>query len=196
MHLCSTLLVFAGRCRLPKRFFPGWLCRFKGLLVPVRREIFRSKILPVTSWQLTNKKVSDISRCFRHSICQSFFSAGIYDMIQIHSGETSRTRDFVARSVAARPHALKLASLNFRTYERSTCSKSTVDSVFKCALIFEVPGPFPPSLLTRLSNVKYHGGLFLKLFILNSHARSSVPPQNSIPQPVPNSNPHSCMRNE
>ena len=109
------------------------------------------------------------------------FSACIYDMIQIHSGETSRPRDFVACSVAARPHALKLASLNFRTYERSTCSKSTVDSVFKCALIFEVPGPFLPSLLTSLSNVKYHGGLFLKFFIFNSHARSSVPPQNSIP---------------
>ena len=32
-------------------------------------------------------------------------------MIQIHSGKTSQPRDFVARSVAARPHALKLALL-------------------------------------------------------------------------------------
>ena len=32
-------------------------------------------------------------------------------MIQIHSGETSRPRDFAARSVAARPDALKLALL-------------------------------------------------------------------------------------
>ena len=29
-------------------------------------------------------------------------------MVQIHLGETSRPQDFVARSVAARPHALKL----------------------------------------------------------------------------------------
>ena len=34
-------------------------------------------------------------------------------MIQIHADETSRPRDFVARSVAARPRALKLASLTF-----------------------------------------------------------------------------------
>jgi len=30
-------------------FLPGWLCHFKGLFMPVRREIDRSKILPVTS---------------------------------------------------------------------------------------------------------------------------------------------------
>ena len=44
-----------------------------------------------------------------------FFPAWIYNYIkiQIHSGEISRPRDFVARSVAARPHALKLASLTF-----------------------------------------------------------------------------------
>ena len=35
-------------------------------------------------------------------------------MIQIHSGEASRPRDFVAISVDARPHALKLASLTFK----------------------------------------------------------------------------------
>ena len=44
-------------------------------------------------------------------------------MIQILSG---RPRDFVAGSVAAGPHALKLASL--RTYERSTGSKSKTPS--------------------------------------------------------------------
>ena len=32
-------------------FFPGWLCHFKGLFIPVWREIHRSKIPPVTSWQ-------------------------------------------------------------------------------------------------------------------------------------------------
>ena len=34
-------------------------------------------------------------------------------MIQIHSGETSRPREFVARLVTTRPHALKLTSLTF-----------------------------------------------------------------------------------
>ena len=52
----------------------SWLVMpFKGLFIPVWREIFRSKILPVTSWQLTNRTVGDISGRFRHSICQSFF---------------------------------------------------------------------------------------------------------------------------
>ena len=40
--------------------------------------------------------------------------------------ETSQPRDFVARSVAARLHALKLAKLTVKTYERSTCSSSTL----------------------------------------------------------------------
>ena len=35
-------------------------------------------------------------------------------MVQIHSGEKSRPRDFVARSVVVRPHALKLALLTFK----------------------------------------------------------------------------------
>ena len=53
-------------------------------------------------------------------------------MIQIHSGETSRPQDFVARLVAARPCALKLASL---TCKRSTCSKSSALSVWIQTLI-------------------------------------------------------------
>ena len=35
-------------------------------------------------------------------------------MIQIHSGDTSRPRDFFGHLVAVRPHALKLASLTFK----------------------------------------------------------------------------------
>ena len=54
-------------------FFPGWLCNFKELFIPGWREIHRSKILPVTSWQLTNRTVSDISRRSRHSIVNLFF---------------------------------------------------------------------------------------------------------------------------
>ena len=42
-----------------------------------------------------------------------FFPAWIYNMIQIHSGETSQPRD-LARSVAGRTHALKLASLTIK----------------------------------------------------------------------------------
>ena len=38
------------------------------------------------------------------------------------------TRDFVARSVAARSQALKLASLNFRTYESWTCTSLGYDN--------------------------------------------------------------------
>ena len=37
-----------------------------------------------------------------------------------------KLRGFVARSVAARPHALKLARPLLRNYEWSTCSKSTL----------------------------------------------------------------------
>ena len=48
------------------------------------------------------------------SYVNHFFPAWISNMIQIHSGKTSRPRDFVARSVAARPYALKLASLTFK----------------------------------------------------------------------------------
>ena len=105
-------------------FFPGWICHFKGLFIPVWREIHRSKILPVTSWQLTNRTLSDISYPSRHSICQSFFPAWIYNMIQIHSGETSRPRDFVALAQSLR-HLMHWSSLRslLRTYERSTCSK-------------------------------------------------------------------------
>ena len=110
---CATLWCSINRYLdfLKVFFCPGWLCHFKGLFIPVWREIHRSKILPVTSWQLPNRKVSDNSRRYRHSICQSFFPAWNYNIIKIHSGETSRPRDFVARSVAVRPHALKLFSL-------------------------------------------------------------------------------------
>ena len=95
-------------------FSPGWLCHFKGLFIPVSCEIRRSKVLPVTSWQLTNRTVSDISLRSRHGICQSFFPAWIYSTIHIHSGKTSRPQGVVGRSLVARPHALKLASLTFK----------------------------------------------------------------------------------
>ena len=51
---------------------------------------------------------------FFNSICQSFFPASICNMIQTPSSETSPPGDFVARLVAARPHAWKLSSLTFK----------------------------------------------------------------------------------
>ena len=97
-------------------FSSDWLCHFKGLFIPVWRETHRTKILAVTSWQLTNRTVSDISRRSRVN----------YNMIQIHSGETSRPPDFVARSLRDLMHWSSLRWL-LRTYERSTrCSKSTL----------------------------------------------------------------------
>ena len=61
-------------------------------------------------------------------------------MIQIHSGATSRPQDFVARSVATRPHALKLArvclcDLNYqdrRTLIRKAYIKLTVKKTANC----------------------------------------------------------------
>ena len=87
-------------------FFLRWLYHFKGRFIRVWREIHRSKILPVTSWQLTNRTVSDISRRADIAYVNHFFPREIYN--------TSRPRDFVARSVAAGPHALKLASFTFK----------------------------------------------------------------------------------
>ena len=87
--------------------------------MPVWREIHWSNILPATPWPgLINRTVSNISRRSGHSVCQSFFPAWIGNTIEIHSGETSRPRDFVASSVVARPHALKLASLTFKNFMR------------------------------------------------------------------------------
>ena len=59
--------------------------------------------------------MSDISCLSWHSIYMLifFFSAWIFNMIQIHPGETSQPQDFIACSVALQPHALKLALLTF-----------------------------------------------------------------------------------
>ena len=98
-------------------FFPSWLCNFKELFIPVWREIRRSKILPVTSWQFTKRTVTDISHRSRHSTCQLFSPCEfITKRDSNHSGETkshwSRRRDFVARSVAGDlMHCISLRSL-------------------------------------------------------------------------------------
>ena len=108
---------FASRLsKSPLSFFPVWLCHFKELFIPVWREVHRSKILPVTSWQLTNRTVSDNSRPFQHSICQFFFSAWIYNMIET-SSPTRSLRDFM--------HWSSLRSL-LRPHKRSTCGKSNL----------------------------------------------------------------------
>ena len=99
------------------------------------------KFKPVTSWQWTSRTVWDISRCSRQSICQSFFPVWIHNMIQIHSGETSRPRDFIVRSVVERLHALKLTSLTW-TCEKSTYGKSNI-------------APYPISISVRPNTGSY-----------------------------------------
>ena len=106
-RFCATLWCSINRyLDFPKVFFcPGWLCDFKGLFIPVWREIHRSKILPVTSWQLLNRKVSDNSRRYRHSICQSFFPAWNYNIIKsIQAKQVDLEISSLARSLCDLMH--------------------------------------------------------------------------------------------
>ena len=91
--LPSGFDLLCSRLSKSPSFFPGWLCNFKALFIPVWRLIHRAKIVLVTSWQLTNRTVSDISRRSRHSIMSIIFPAWIYNMIQIYLNETSREVD-------------------------------------------------------------------------------------------------------
>ena len=105
-------------CRLSKSsllFFSGWLCHFKGLFITVSFSIHRSKILwvgPHDNWLIGQWVMFHAAPDTAY--VNHFFPMWIYNMIQIHSGETSRPWDFVARLVTARPHALKLISLTFK----------------------------------------------------------------------------------
>ena len=67
------------------------------------REINQSKIPPVKSWQMTNRRVSSIWRHSRQSMW-------IYIMIQIQSGVATLS---IARSLAGGATTLKLVSLSF-----------------------------------------------------------------------------------
>ena len=106
-------------------FFSDWLCHFKGLFVPVWREIHLSKILPVTSWQLTNRTVRDISRCSRLIICQSFFFPPEFLIWfkSIQAKQVDHETSSLARSLRDLMHRSSFSS-HLRTYEKSTCSKS------------------------------------------------------------------------
>ena len=74
-------------------FCPGWLCHFKGLFTPVGREIHRSKL---QRWRHDNRPIGEWG--YQHDVTWEprgihpylLFSAYIYNMLQIHSGETSR----------------------------------------------------------------------------------------------------------
>ena len=79
-------------------FFPGWLCYFERLFIPVWRKIQRSKILPVTSWQLTNGQPMPLLT--QHVLI-------IFFPIQVKRPQRR------SHEVAAQPHALKLALLTF-----------------------------------------------------------------------------------
>ena len=102
-------------------FCPGWLCHFKGLFTPVGREIHRTKIATVTSWQLTNRRLRVSAwrnlRTSRNISVFAFFprkSTTCFKSIPVKQVDR---RDFVARFVAT---SLKLAS---RNNESSTCNK-------------------------------------------------------------------------
>ena len=100
----------------PKEDFFFWLCHY--VILKDFSYLFGAKFTcrkfyrwrhdnwPIGQWEIFHAAPDS-------SYVNHFFPAWISNMIQIHSGETSRPRDFVARSVAARPHALKLASLTF-----------------------------------------------------------------------------------
>ena len=100
------------RSKSPLLFFLVGYAILKDLFILVWREIHRRKFYrwrhdnwPIGQWVIFHA-APDIA-------CQSLFPAWIYNVIPIHSGETSRSRDFVGSPVAARPHALMLASLTF-----------------------------------------------------------------------------------
>ena len=106
-------------------FFPGWLCHFKGLFIPVWLVIHRLKILLVTSWQLTSRTVSDISCHSLHSICQSFYFFQHefiwFKFIQVKQVDLETSS--ATQSLFNFMHWSSFHSL-LRTYERSTCNKS------------------------------------------------------------------------
>ena len=89
-------------CRLSKSsllFFSGWLCHFKGLFITVSF-FHRSKILwvgPHDNWLIGQWVIFHASPDTAYMYVNPFFPTWIYNMIQIHSGETSRPRDFVFR---------------------------------------------------------------------------------------------------
>ena len=73
-NCCCFVVVVMFMLRLSKS--PLFIC----LVMPFQRtfqtclaRIHRSKILPMESWQLTNRTVRDISHRSRHIICQSVF---------------------------------------------------------------------------------------------------------------------------
>ena len=109
-------------------FCPGWLCYFKWLFIPVWHEIHRSKISPVTSWQLTNKRLRVSAwhnlRSSTNTPVFDFFPREFITWFKSIQVKQVDRRDFVARFVAT---SLKLAS---RNYERSACNKFFVFMVF------------------------------------------------------------------
>ena len=107
-------------------FFVVGYAIFKDFSCPFGSKFTGRTILPVTSWQLTNRTVSYISRRSGHSICQSFFFCVNlwYDSNPFRRNNLSRPWDFsLARSLRDLVHWSSLRSL-LRTYEKSTCSKS------------------------------------------------------------------------
>ena len=118
-------------------FSSDWLCHFKRLFIPVWREIHRSKILPVTSWQLTNRTVIFHAAPDTAYVNHFFPSEFIIWFKSIQAKPVDLQTSSLARSLRDLMHWSSLRSL-LRTFERSTCTKSTLLLVLPSLLPEEI----------------------------------------------------------
>ena len=109
-------------------FCPGWLCHFKGLFLPVWCEIHRSKIPLVMSLKLTSRRVSDTMYLMlfppQHP-CRSI----IFPYVWFKS-RWNKSTSWLCHWLGCYMTSWKLASLAFKNYERSTCSKWSTVSIY------------------------------------------------------------------
>ena len=108
--------------------FPCWLCHFKGLFLPVWCEIHQSKIPLVMSLHLTSRRVSDTMYLMplptQHTCMPIIFP---------HVWFKSRWNKLTSRLchwVGCYTTSWKLASLAFKNYEMSNCSKLSTVSIY------------------------------------------------------------------
>ena len=109
-------------------FCPGWLCHFKGLFLPVWCEIHRSKIPLVMSLKLTSRRVSDTMYLMllppQHP-CRSIIFPHVW-----FKSRWNKSTLWLCHWLGCYTTSWKLASLAFKNYERSTCSKWSTVSIY------------------------------------------------------------------
>ena len=109
-------------------FCPGWLCHFKGLFLPVWCEIHRSKIPLVMSLKLTSRRVSDtmhLMPLLTQRTCMSIiFPHGWF------KSRWNNSTSWLCHWLGCYTTSWNLASLAFKNYERSTCSKLSTVSIY------------------------------------------------------------------